>query len=450
MSSPSPITVAPRNAIEAPLAEPPSDTGRIARIGLWTLGVGFGGFLLWAAFAPLDEGVPSHATVSVETKRKPVQHQQGGTVVEVLVREGQEVAEGEVLVRLGDKVARANHEASRQRYYGLRAAESRLLAEQTGAGRIVFHPDLGGDAGADPLIRQQLATQEQLFNSRRAALGSAVAAMEESIRGFEAQIETYQQVLQNRREQARLIERELGGVRGLVAEGYAPLTRQLELERVLADVMGAISEAMGNQARMRSAILETRQRIQTQRAEYRKEVESQLAEVQREVEAEDERFKAVREELARTEIKAPAAGQVVGLVVQSAGAVIGAGQKIMDIVPRDEALMLDAQIAPHLIDRVRPGQTVDVRFSAFAHSPQLVVDGTLVSLSNDILVDEATRVPFYLGRVAITPEGIKTLGNRQMQPGMQAEVVIRSGERSLLTYLLHPLTKRIAASMKEE
>ena len=103
-----------------------------------------------------------------------------------------------------------------------------------------------------------------------------------------------------------------------------------------------------------------------------------------------------------------------------------------------------------MIDRVRPGQTVDVRFSAFAHSPQLVVDGTLVSLSNDILVDEATRVPFYLGRVAITPEGIKTLGNRQMQPGMQAEVVIRSGERSLLTYLLHPLTKRIAASMKEE
>jgi protease secretion system membrane fusion protein len=429
---------------------PPSDTGRIARIGLWTIGVGFGGFLLWAAFAPLDEGVPSQAIVSVETKRKPVQHQQGGTVVEVMVREGQEVAAGDVLLRLGDKVARANHTASRQRYYGLRAAESRLLAEQLGTGRIAFHPDLGGEVGADPLIRQQLLTQEQLFNSRRNALGSAVAALEESIRGYEAQITTLDQVLANRREQSRLIERELAGVRGLVAEGYAPLTRQLELERVMADVMGSISEALGGQARMRSAILETRQRIQTQRAEYRKEVESQLAEVQREVEAEQERFKAVAEDLVRTEIRAPAAGQVVGLTVQSAGAVIAPGQKIMDIVPRNETLMLDAQIPPHVIDRVRPDQPVDVRFSGFAHSPQLVVEGTLVSLSTDILVDEATRVPYYLGRVAITPEGLRQLGNRQLQPGMQAEVVIRGGERSLLTYLLHPLTKRIAASMKEE
>jgi protease secretion system membrane fusion protein len=218
----------------------------------------------------------------------------------------------------------------------------------------------------------------------------------------------------------------------------------------MADVMGSISEALGGQARMRSAILETRQRIQTQRAEYRKEVESQLAEVQREVEAEQERFKAVAEDLVRTEIRAPAAGQVVGLTVQSAGAVIAPGQKIMDIVPRNETLMLDAQIPPHVIDRVRPDQPVDVRFSGFAHSPQLVVEGTLVSLSTDILVDEATRVPYYLGRVAITPEGLRQLGNRQLQPGMQAEVVIRGGERSLLTYLLHPLTKRIAASMKEE
>jgi protease secretion system membrane fusion protein len=289
-----------------------------------------------------------------------------------------------------------------------------------------------------------------LFVSRRAALASTVASLEESVRGYEAQIEGYGQLLANRREQLNLLEREVSGVRGLVAEGYAPMTKQMELERGMAEVRGNIADTTANQMRARSAILELRQRMQTARAEYRKEVETQLADVQREVEAEEQRFRAVQDELVRTDITAPASGQVVGLAVQSAGAVVAPGQKIMDIVPRNESLLLDAQVAPHLIDRVRVGQPVDVRFNAFAHSPQLVVDGTVESLAGDILVDEATRAPYYLARIAITPEGMKSMGNRQLQPGMHAEVVIRTGERSVLTYLLHPLTKRMAASMKEE
>jgi len=439
------ITVEPEG-----VAEPPADTGRIARLGLWTLGVGFGGFVLWAAFAPLDEGVPTQAMVSVDTKRKPVQHASGGTVREVLVREGQIVQQGDVLLRLGDKMARANHETSRQRYFGLRAAQSRLQAEQAGMATASFHPDLVAAAEQDPLIRQHIDTQRQLLASRRAALASAIASLEESVRGYEVQIEGYRQVAVNRQEQMRLVERELNGVRGLVAEGYAPMTRQMELERGLAEIRSGLADNNANQMRARSAILELRQRMQTLRAEYRKEVETQLADLQREVEAEEQRYVAMQEELRRTDIMAPAAGQVVGLTVQSPGAVVAPGQKIMDIVPRDEQLMLDAQVSPHLIDRVRVGQPVDVRFSAFAHSPQLVVEGTVQSLSSDILMDEATRVPYYLARVSVTPEGIKTLGKRQLQPGMQAEVVIRTGERSLLTYLLHPLTKRMAASMKEE
>lgn len=179
-------------------------------------------------------------------------------------------------------------------------------------------------------------------------------------------------------------------------------------------------------------------------------MQSQLAEVQREVQAEVERFKAVAEDLKFTDIKAPASGQVVGLTVHSPGAVVGAGQKLMDIVPGDEALVLEAQVAQHVIDRIRPGLLVDVRFSAFAHSPQLVVEGRLDSLSRDILIDEATRLPYYLARISITEAGRKTLGTRELQPGMGAEVVIKTGERSVLTYLLHPLTKRLAASMKEE
>jgi len=428
----------------------PSDTGRIARLGLWTLGVGFGGFLLWAAFAPLDEGVPTSAMVSVDTKRKPVQHLQGGTVKDVLVREGQQVEQGQTLMRMSDLVARANYEASRQRYFGLRAAEGRLLAEQTGQPVIRFHPDLLEAAKADPQIQTHVLVQQQLFASRRNALASAVASIEESIRGTQAMIDGYGQMLLNRKTQLGLLERQLSGVRNLVAEGYAPQTQQMDLERAFAETSASSNEIITNQNRARSSILELRQRILTQQAEYRKEVETQLADTQREVQAEEERLRAVSEDLRKTEITAPASGQVVGLTVHSAGTVIGPGQKIADIVPKNEALVLEAQVPPHMIDRVAVDDLVDVRFSAFAHSPQLVVGGKLTSLSHDVLVDEATHQPYYLARVQITPEGLQTLGKRQMQPGMMAEVVIKTGERSLLTYLLHPLVKRVAASMKEE
>jgi len=347
-------------------------------------------------------------------------------------------------------VARANYEASRQRYFGLRAAEGRLLAEQTGQPVIRFHPDLLEAAKADPQIQTHVLVQQQLFASRRNALASAVASLEESIRGTQAMIDGYGQMLLNRKTQLGLLERQLSGVRNLVAEGYAPQTQQMDLERSFAETSASSNEIITNQNRARSSILELRQRILTQQAEYRKEVETQLADTQREVQAEEERLRAVSEDLRKTEITAPASGQVVGLTVHSAGTVIGPGQKIADIVPKNEALVLEAQVPPHMIDRVAVDDLVDVRFSAFAHSPQLVVGGKLTSLSHDVLVDEATHQPYYLARVQITPEGLQTLGKRQMQPGMMAEVVIKTGERSLLTYLLHPLVKRVAASMKEE
>jgi protease secretion system membrane fusion protein len=136
--------------------------------------------------------------------------------------------------------------------------------------------------------------------------------------------------------------------------------------------------------------------------------------------------------------------------VQTVGGVIGSGQKLMDIVPTSQALMLEARISPHLIDRVHAELPVDVRFSSFANSPQLVVDGKVASVSGDLLIDNRNGAGYYLVRVAVTPEGLKKLGKRQMQPGMPVEVVFRTGERSMLTYLLHPLTRRMAASMKEE
>ena len=428
---------------------PASDLGRAGRIGLWALGIGFGGFLLWAALAPLDEGVPSQGHVAIDTKRKAVQHLSGGIIKEVLVGEGDKVTEGQLLIKLDDATAKANFESIRQRYLGLRAMQGRLLAEQTGSNSISFHPDLQAAAG-DPLIRQQMLNQALLFQSRKSALRADLQGIEESIQGQQGLSQAYESMMGNRRNQLSLLNEELTNTRGLVKEGYVPRNRQLELERQVSESSTAIAELQGNTIRAKRTVAELRQRAIARQQEYRKEVESQLSEVTREVLSDAGKFLALQDDLARTEIRSPASGQVVALAAQTVGGVVGPGQKLLDVVPANESLLLETRVAPHLIDSVHAGMPVDVRFSSFARSPQLVVEGKLVSVSGDLLTDPQNGMSYYLARVVVTPEGLKKLGKRQMQPGMPVEVVLRTGERSLLTYLLHPLTKRIAASMNEE
>lgn len=435
--------------LESPPEAAPANTSQAARMGLKVLALSLGVFLLWAAFAPLDEGVPAAGVVAIDTKRKAIQHLSGGIVKEVLVREGDKVKDGQVVIKLDAAVAKANFEAVRQRYLGLRASQGRLLAEQSNALRISFHPDLIA-ASQDPLIAVQMQTQVQLFASRKAALQSDLQSIQENTIGQRAMLEAHKAMLASRQTQRALLQEELQNTRDLVKDGYAPRNRQLELERQSAELSALASELTGNLQRTQSAIAELQQRAQSRQQEYRKEVDSQLADTTREVQSDAEKFIAAKADLDRTDIIAPSAGQVVGLAVQTVGGVIQPGQKIMDIVPFGEALLLEARIEPHLIDKVKAGLPTDVRFSAFSHAPQLVVAAQVVSVSGDALTDQQSGIAFYLARIQVTPEGMNTLGARQMQPGMPAEVVIKTGERSLLTYLLNPLTKRVAASMKEE
>jgi protease secretion system membrane fusion protein len=297
-----------------------------------------------------------------------------------------------------------------------------------------------------------MQTQEQLLRSRRAALKADLQSMEENILGQQGLLQSYESMLNNRRSQLELLQEELKNTRELVKEGYAPRNRQLELERGVADAHASVADLLGNATRARQAVAELRQRAVAKQQEYRKEVETQLSDVTREVQSDAEKFKSVSADLDRTEIKSPAKGQVVGLVAQTVGGVVQAGQKVMDVVPEGEPLLLEARIQPHLIDKVRTGLSTDVRFTTFAHSPQLVVQGEVVSISTDLLSEQqgGTVVTYYLARIKLTDDGMKTLGDRRLQPGMPTEVVIKTGERSMLMYLLNPLTKRLAASMKEE
>lgn len=438
------------NALEDQGPRASSDTSSVARTGLWVLGLGFGGFLLWAALAPLDEGVPTIGMVTLDTKRKSVQHLSGGIVKEVLVQEGQQVKEGDPLLRLDGAVAKSNYESVRQRYLGYRTMQSRLFAEQAGRDVIEWHADVKA-AMNDPLIKQQVSTQQQLIQARRSAFAADLQGIEENSQGLKEQFNSYQNILVQRRSQLALLSEELNNTRGMVKEGYAPRNKQFELERMVAESNAAIEDLMGNSLRITRQIAELKQRSVARKQEYRKEIESQLADITREVQSDAEKFVAVTADLDRMEIKSPATGQVVGLSVQTVGAVLQPGQKLLDVVPDTQTLLLEAQIPPHLIDKVQNGLPADIRFNSFANSPQLVVEGKVLSVSGDLLSDpQQPQYTYYLARLQVTPSGMKTLGQRQMQPGMPAEVVIKTGERSLLTYLLHPLTKRFAASLKEE
>jgi len=400
-----------------------SDTSGSIRLGFRVLVLGFGGFLLWSALAPLDEGVSAQASVSIETRRKTIQHLNGGVVRSVAVKEGQWVREGEVLMELDAGASKANFEAVRQNYMSQRANESRLLAELKGASKIEFHPDLL-KAKSDSLVQQHMQTQIQLFNARRAAYRAQMGGMIEMI--------------QSRKAQAAFQTEQVQSIRELAKEGYASRNQLLQLEQAQAELRTSMTDLETNYARAQQ--------------DYIKELSAQLADVRKEVQSGQEKLQAVADELSRTQLRSPVEGQVVGMAVTSIGGVVTPGQRLMDIVPKGEALLVDAKIPPHVIDKVHTGESVDVRFASFANSPQLVLDGRLVSLSSDVISEQtaAGAMSYYLGRVEITPEGIKELGNRVMQPGMPAEVLIKTGERSLLTYLMHPLTKRLAASMKEE
>lgn len=429
--------------------QPRTDTGGLVRGGAAVFLGGLALALLWVLFAPIDEGVPANGSFMVDTKRKVVQHPQGGVIRHIAVREGQEVKEGDILLTLDDTQARADYEGIRKRYLGARAAESRLLAEQAAARSIDF-PDEPAAAAGDPVWQEYKRVQADLLASRRGALSSELAALDEAIRGNEEAARSHERQGEFKGRQHRALVEERDGMRELAGDGYAPRNKLLELERLVTESEARMSELQFEMGRARRTSAELKLKRVQREQEYRKEVATEMAAVRLELEVEGERLKAARDVLARTAIRAPASGAVVGLASQTVGGVIAAGARIMDVVPRNEALIFEAQVPPNLIHRVSVGQMASIRFSNFGASPMLTVDSRVISVAADLLTDPVTNIAYYLARVQVTPEGQKALGSNVLQPGMPAEIVIKTGERSMLSYLLHPLARRFSRSMTEE
>jgi protease secretion system membrane fusion protein len=433
---------------EPDLVQAPRDFRTPLRVGLAVIMLGLGGFFFWASFAPLDEGAHALGTLIVDSKRKTVQNFSPGAVKEIHVREGDIVKLDQLLLTMDPTQARAQREITDAVYISAKANEARLLSEQQGLSAVQFPTNLIKRAGIETAVAQLLRGQSQLFDARRSALANELGAYRETMAGFKAQIEGLEAVQVQRKLQIESLGQEVERLLPLVNEGFFAKNRHHELQRQLASSQAAFADGASSLSRLANQVAEVKLRIAQREQEFRKEIEAQLAEVSKEARAQAERLIALDDELRRTEIRSPSDGAVVGLNVSTRGAVLAAGTRIMDIIPADERLIVEAQVEPHLIERIKAGVPAKLMFTALNPRTTPVVDGKLLSISADLL-QTPQGIPYYLARIEVPPASLKTLGDVELHAGMPVDVVLVTGERSLMNYLLKPIEDRMARGLKE-
>lgn len=426
------------------------DVGKPVRWGMLLMLAGFGGFLLWSWLAPLDAGVVATGTVKVTSNRKAVQHLSGGTVEAILVREGDAVKKGQEVVRLDSLRAAAEQGAVSAQYIVSKTVENRLEAERDGRAVVNFDPELLKRFGNDYRLVAAMDLQQRLLDTRRAGLAGEISILQENLAASAVQLNGLQQVYGARASQINFLNQELKGTRVLAAEGYVPRNRLLELERSNADLSAGQAENLNNIARVRSQTTEIKLRILQRQHDYLKEVESQLTDTAKENTTLADRLRALDYEVTHTVIRSPIDGMVQSLSIATIGGIIQPGFKIMEIVPDNEPLQVDAMIPVQAIDKMVPGLAVDIAFPAFNHAQTPNIPGRVKTVSADRLLDEESKQPFYLAQVEVTPDGMSLLGSNHIRPGMPASVTIKTGERNLLSYLLKPMLERVDSAFKEQ
>ncbi len=428
-----------------------TDASAYSRFGWMIVLFGVGGFLLWALLAPLDKGVPLSGTVAKESNRQAVQHQSGGTVQELLVRNGDVVKAGQVLVRMNSVMAQSGVEVTESQYLSGLAAEARLTAERDGRKQITFPPELE-QRRSEPLVAELISLQNSLLSSRQASLQSELGALEESIAGLKLQIRGLEESRDSKKEQVTFLKEQLGGMRDLAKEGYVARNRLLDLERTYAQLGGEISEDIGNIGRSQRQVTELVLRKAQRMQDYQKEVRTQLSDVQRDAQGQGARLQAQNFELSNVEVKSPVDGTVVNLAVFTNGGVVAPGFKMMDIVPTNDALVVEGQLPTNLVDKVHAGLKVELMFSAFNTNRTPHIEGEVVSVAADRNVEERTGMPYYVVHVKVTQAGAKKIAENKMdiRPGMPVELFVKTGERTMMNYLFRPILDRMPAAMGGE
>ena len=408
-----------------------------------TCGVG-----VWAAATEISGALIAPGTIVVESNVKKVQHPTGGVVGQLLVRDGDQVKAGDLLVRLDDTIMRANLAIVTKALTELYARKARLEAERDGAETVKFPDDLMQQADV-PEIAQVLMGERKLFELRRSARAGQKAQLQERINqsGEETTGLNAQKVAKEK--EITLIEHELAGVRDLFNKNLVPMTRLTSLERDATRIDGergqliaTIAQAKGKIAELRLQIIQIDQDLSSEVAKEMREIDAKIGEfVERKVSAMDQ--------LKRTDIRSPQDGTVFQSTVHTVGGVMPAGEPIMLIVPEADKLTIEARVNPQDIDKVQLGQIAALRFSAFNVRTTPEIFGTVSRVSADTTTDQRTNQSYYTIRIAMPPEQVTRLGDVKLVPGMPVEAFVKTGERTVISYLMKPLSDQINRAFRE-
>lgn len=429
------------------LEKPP--VGRVVIIGAAIVAVFFGIFGVWAAIAPLNTAAIASGEVMVDGRRKTIQHFEGGIVSEILVKDGSVVTAGQVLVRLQQTQAQAMLSLVDGRSIAARSLAARLTAERDGAKTLTF-PAVLQAARNEPNVRAAMDGQRRIFTARRDSLASKIALLRKRDAQVRTEISGLRSQIKAADRQLALIEEELAGIRSLVKRGLVAKPRLLALERRAAEIGGSRGRNVAAVARARQTIGETQLKIEELKTERLNEVVRELRDVESQLHDLGERRSASSDVLSRTEIRAPIAGTVVGLKVATTGGVIAAGEAIMDIVPTNTSLIVEAKVSPQDIDIVRAGLEAQVRFTALSQRNSVPVDGEVVSVSADRLSDQFTPEGYYLARIGLPAAIHETLRGVTLHPGMRAEVMIVTGANTALGYFMKPIAESFNRAFRED
>ncbi|ROL66556.1 HlyD family type I secretion periplasmic adaptor subunit [Pseudomonas vranovensis] len=418
------------------------------RLGWLLTLVGFGGFIAWATLAPLDQGIAVQGTVVVSGKRKAVQSLAGGVVSRILVSEGQLVKQGQPLFRLDQTQVQADVQSLQAQYRLAWASLARWQSERDNLGAIIFPPELASDP--DSQLSLVLESQRQLFSSRRDAQAREQAGLTASIDGAVAQLAGMRRARGDLQAQADSLREQLENLKPLAIQGYIPRNRLLEYQRQLSQVQRDLAQNSGDSARLEQGIVESRLNLQQRREEYQKEVRSQLAEAQLKSLTLEQQLTSAGFDLQHSEILAPADGIAVNLGVHTEGAVVRAGETLLEVVPQGTALEVEGRLPVNLVDKVAMQLPVDILFTAFNQSSTPRVSGEVALISADQLLDDKTGQPYYVLRSTVSEQALARLDGLVIKPGMPAELFVRTGERSMLNYLFKPLLDRAGTALTEQ
>jgi HlyD family secretion protein len=423
--------------------------------GALSAGAFFVLFLGWAAITRLDAAVYAQGQVTVSGHRQSVQYRESGIVSAIHVKEGQKVKAGDVLIELNGGEIRAQERAYTGQVMSLRAQKARLQAEQLHLKSIVWPASLMFAPPEDrPDAEKAMAVQEAQFKTRETVLQTQKAVLRTRGAEYGKQIDGINRQLEAGDVQHQLLSDELRGVQSLAAEGYAPQSRVRDLQRSQAGLIGQKGQFVASIAQAKDQVAETElQSVQIDK-ERAEEVATQLRDIEFQLNDLEPKLVVAREQAARQMIRAPADGAVIGLKVTTVGGVIAPGDRLMDVVPDRAKLVVEAHVAAKDADEVHVGKLVDVKFPSIHDRHLRSTKATLTKLSPDAFVDEKTGAPYFLAEASLTPESLKALqtadqGAFELKPGLPAQIMIPLHKRTMLQYLMDPITESLWKSFRE-